>query len=587
MHQTIYIDSDEELTSILDKIRQEPVAEIFLVVPKGSILVSSIINLKLLKKEAERLGKKVVIVAPRDKKARLIIERAGLPVQEYQEQLATSASATTVAEQPLNQNNLVNQVAEQATREVTEGRTERFVLGSDSFFEKGRQEAGAIGFEGKTEPIKQTNGALSQQSYSSLQRASVEKETSRAVPSATEGSTGKKKWWWLGGLAAVFLVAILSFFHYFPKLHLKVIPLAQTVDQEVKFTAAEGAQVIDCEEKIIPGEYSEMTISEEKEFEATGSKIVDKNAQVARGKVTIYNYYSAQPQTLVRTTRILGKNSGKLFRLNRTVIVPGKKGDQPGTVEVEVYADKPGEEYNIGPEEFTIEGFKSKPEKYEKFKVKSETAMSGGLLSAKAQERKIVTKDDLNRARQEVLNILDKKIESEIKKRLNPGQVVLFDSIAKEVLDVKPSHLEGAVTDKFTYQISYLVKFIAFQKDDAEQLVKMTLKDELPDNYSLEKVSVKFLRGIADWDKKKLLVYSQAQGTAWFKLDPEEIKRKIAGKDLATLPQVLNGDQGINKAEIRIIPDWFKRIPKDLNKIEVEISQETENNQQEAQKDAS
>ena len=83
MHQTVYIDVDEEITGILDRVRQETAMNIFLVVPKGAMLLDSIINLKLLKKEAEKMGKTVSIVAPNDNRARTMIERAGIKAEDY------------------------------------------------------------------------------------------------------------------------------------------------------------------------------------------------------------------------------------------------------------------------------------------------------------------------------------------------------------------------------------------------------------------------------------------------------------------------------------------------------------------------
>ena len=56
-HQTIYLESDEEITSVVDRLRKSEAKEIILVIPKGTALLQSIVNLKLLKKEAEKLKK--------------------------------------------------------------------------------------------------------------------------------------------------------------------------------------------------------------------------------------------------------------------------------------------------------------------------------------------------------------------------------------------------------------------------------------------------------------------------------------------------------------------------------------------------
>lgn len=81
MHQTFYIDVDEEITSIVERIRKAHLDEIVIVVPKGALLIQSVINLKLLKKEAENLGKEIIIVT-QDKTGKALIEKTGIPFEQ-------------------------------------------------------------------------------------------------------------------------------------------------------------------------------------------------------------------------------------------------------------------------------------------------------------------------------------------------------------------------------------------------------------------------------------------------------------------------------------------------------------------------
>lgn len=79
MHETFYIEVDEEITSIIEKLKRIQSAEVFIVVPKGALLIQSIINLKLLKKEAVDLGKEILIIT-QDKLGKMLIEKAGITV---------------------------------------------------------------------------------------------------------------------------------------------------------------------------------------------------------------------------------------------------------------------------------------------------------------------------------------------------------------------------------------------------------------------------------------------------------------------------------------------------------------------------
>lgn len=90
MKQTIYIDRDEEITSVIDKLRHSKAAENSFVIPERSVILQSIVSLKLFKKEAEKLGKKISI-ATSDEQGRLRIEKAEIALEALTENRAIQA----------------------------------------------------------------------------------------------------------------------------------------------------------------------------------------------------------------------------------------------------------------------------------------------------------------------------------------------------------------------------------------------------------------------------------------------------------------------------------------------------------------
>ena len=100
----------------------------------------------------------------------------------------------------------------------------------------------------------------------------------------------------------------------------------------------------------------------------------------AFGTITVFNGYSSEPQLLIASTRFLSSNE-RIFRTTKNIDIPGAQLNDdeiiPSSISVEIVADYLGAEYNIGPSDFTIPGFKGSP-KYQGFYGKSSTAMSGG-----------------------------------------------------------------------------------------------------------------------------------------------------------------------------------------------------------------
>ena len=60
--ETIYVDVDDEITSIIDKVQVAKGKVIALVLPKRAPVLQSIVNMKLLKRTADNAGKNLVLV---------------------------------------------------------------------------------------------------------------------------------------------------------------------------------------------------------------------------------------------------------------------------------------------------------------------------------------------------------------------------------------------------------------------------------------------------------------------------------------------------------------------------------------------
>jgi hypothetical protein len=84
MSEAHYIEIDEEIISVVSRLRNSKTVENIFILPKRSLILQSIINLKLLKREAEKLGKAVSIMT-QDEQGMRLAEKAGLTVQEYQD----------------------------------------------------------------------------------------------------------------------------------------------------------------------------------------------------------------------------------------------------------------------------------------------------------------------------------------------------------------------------------------------------------------------------------------------------------------------------------------------------------------------
>ncbi|PIW74742.1 MAG: hypothetical protein CO003_01005, partial [Candidatus Portnoybacteria bacterium CG_4_8_14_3_um_filter_44_15] len=64
--KNIFVEPNEEIISIIDQIIDSPENKFNLVIPQGAQVWQSLINLKLLKREAELMGKDITLIVSDD-----------------------------------------------------------------------------------------------------------------------------------------------------------------------------------------------------------------------------------------------------------------------------------------------------------------------------------------------------------------------------------------------------------------------------------------------------------------------------------------------------------------------------------------
>lgn len=83
--QKIFVDGEEEITTVVDHLRRCQARYVILVVPQHAVLLQSIVNLKLLAQEARRMQKNIMIMT-NDEGGITFAERAGIMTKQYSSQ---------------------------------------------------------------------------------------------------------------------------------------------------------------------------------------------------------------------------------------------------------------------------------------------------------------------------------------------------------------------------------------------------------------------------------------------------------------------------------------------------------------------
>ena len=626
MHQTFYIDIDEEITSIVERLKKARANEVVMVVPKGALLIQSIVNLKILRKEADEHDIQLMMVT-QDKLGKVLIEKAGIFVQQKMDNIADEEinidekgiKAEDFARESVNkgpQKNRLNKIgsenyfgAEVASEgnvvktseknEDEKAEQERLInrelvagLGNNL---KRRSSQAHLDISTKNTANSMISNRESLKSDSQLraenkiernekvedffyQSNNFEDETNKTKKKRKEklqnyNLSGKDHKWFLAfGIVAILVVAGILAYLFLPKATLTVSVNAKTESIDSSVVGNTGVSEINFDEEIIPAREITADASVTEKFDATGNKSLSN--QKARGKITIYNEFSTSPQPLVATTRFLSSD-GKLFRLIDGVTIPGMESEngemKPGTVEAEVIADEAGEDFNIGPDKFTIPGFQnSGADKYAKFYAKSENAMTGG--GSGNQTANSVTDADIASAKDKVATKLEEEIKNKLNEAAGEGAIILDDAISRDEPVYKLSNSSGDVADSFEITIETKAKAIVVNKQDLDSVIAKMMEKAKDGVISIDDNSIKldFGKANVDFDAGTIDIKFHAEGNVVPNLDLEAIKKEILGKNNDELSAYLSTFSDIKEADVEYWPSFINgRIPSSASRVQI------------------
>lgn len=373
-----------------------------------------------------------------------------------------------------------------------------------------------------------------------------------------------------GILCASFILLAVIVYLTTGSARVVITPTTTPVKTQLTVQASDVFSSVDENFNKIPGQLFQVTKTATQEATASGKRDL---ASKARGTLTVSNGYSSTPQALVATTRFASAD-GLIFRTLQTVTVPGstvKNGAPvPGTVTVQVIADKPGPSYNIGSGKFTIPAFKERGDldRYGKFTASSVAAMSGGASGPSS----VVTQADYDAAKDAAVKAVQQQIKDAFAQQAT-GMTIL-DGLVAAVGDVTSTARPDDAATTFSVTATGTLKTVAFRQSDLFKLVAAALlkKDRLtvlPDKLGLSYGDITFKP-----DLGVLLFTASITGTGYAPLDRQAITNDIKGKDSGQVQAYFKDRAGVASATVTLSPFWVRSVPANPAKITLDIRYE-------------
>lgn len=314
-----------------------------------------------------------------------------------------------------------------------------------------------------------------------------------------------------------------------------------------------------------PGQllFSVIKLSGDKSVEAPASG-EENVSNKASGKAIVYNNTGADPQRLIRNTRF-ETPEGKIYRILTDITIPGKKGTEPGSLEVTLYADQPGADYNMGLSDFTVPGLKGDP-RFTTIYARSKTPMTGGLVGVS----KKVGAEDLVKAKSNIESALKAQFLVEAKAQV-PDDFILFPNLVQISYTDQPQSNPTASGVTVTEHADF--SGLMFKKSDlANYLASKKVSDismlpvNIPDLENLDAVFTS-TTGADLLKADQVNIDFTGSVTAVSSISQTTLKTDLAGASKGSLGEILKKYPNILTASAVVRPFWKTSFPTDISKI--------------------
>ncbi len=553
--EKIFVTKNEDIASVVEKVLETGDESIVLVIPRASRLLGSLANFHLVKREADSVGKKILIESV-DDQILALAKASGL------EAVNPFLSGPRRPVSDIVSRSVVSDAGRPAREPEGEGRPQF----ASRLRSKLRRNAPTPSADGSHKELPAEAGIPVE-----------EMPGPEPLPAETGSSrrprlyAGVRAWGWkrllkLAVLGAVVIAAVATAGIVLPRADITVTRKKQSWSLEETITAATRVAAVSPAALQVPAQLFLENRNVRLSFPASGRKTVERKAA---GTATVYNAYSSEKQSLVASTRLLTPE-GKIFRLVKGITVPGARVEEgkiiSSSIDVEVIADKPGADYNIGPvSRFTIPGFQGSP-KYQGFYAESKAPMTGGFIGEVA----LPSPEDLVKGREEITRTLKDMLSGFLRSQLPkefmaPEGGTRFRIVKETVID--DTDEEG----KFSIFAEAEMKMLAFRESDVKALaVALARKEEGEETEPVE-FTLSFGAVSADFDAGRLQIPTTYQGVFAEHIDPGLFRERAAGKSEADLRTLIATLPGFESAKISLWPFWVRRVPSNVERVDVKI----------------
>jgi hypothetical protein len=546
---TVYIDIDDEITGIIDKVKASEQKIVALVLPKRASVLQSIVNMKLLKRTADEEKKRVVLITSEAgilplagavgvHVAKTLQSKPVIPAAPSTSYSSVNVTSDDVADTdvPLDPTKPIGVLAGEPDEETIEVEDEDALAGASEEAEKA--------VDGK----KKFNKKLKVPNFDKFRLKLF-----------------------LGIFALILVIAgWYMAFYVMPRAIVTVKTDNTTVDSTIQFIASPKADTLDEENKIIPAINKELKKNDTEKVQATGEK---NNGEKATGEVTLsLTNCSAGEVTVPVGTGVSTNNltfvTQEAATLTSVEIGGVCKNSDPSfsnftTKKVKVTAQNGGDQYNISNgRTFTVAG-------YSAVSGKNDNPMTGGT----SKIVKVVSQQDVDNVKQKLTDRSTETAKRDLVEQLGFEKYKgIEDTFTASATAITSTPKVGEEATEVTVTASTTFNMLGVKEDDLKKLIQKDVDGKIDKskqvvlNEGLSDAKYRVSEKKPNGDTVMSIAVVVEAGP---QLDAESIKREVAGKKKGQAQELVQTRPGIKEVNISYSPFWIYSTPKQTSKIKV------------------
>jgi hypothetical protein len=606
MNEIIYLESDDDIASVIGRIKAIEADGVSLMIPRGGTIGQSIVNLKLLKREIEKQNKIISLITA-DKISRNLAAQVGVTVYPGVDQ---ARNAKPIRPKPVTMEDTGGDEIVEPADEVIDPENEIIEpasseeLSASGFivnrYDKAEAEEKAVPEkieEQTTEPEIETNPIIEDEEEIEAKEASnpikptevehINKEPEMIItsnsnrgnfeprmkqePAFRPKKVGSRKGPLLIIISAFVLVAIALSYIFLPYTTAAIQLNSTDYEKAYNFTVDKALKDINATDLAVPGTEQSTQGDLSRDFNSTGTQDAGTKAS---GDIIFYNAYSSTDQQTVPDGSIVSAQGLQFVTVGAVTIpvatsavVNGKLVVTPGQIKGHITASQAGDKYNLTPAKFTIEAFSG--DKRMNVYGQTTAALAGGTTKT----IKVVSADDIKAATDSLTKDLTTELSDQIQTELTKtNEKLLTTTVAATQVALENTNKEGDQADKFTVKLTLKVIGISFSETILKQLLSGQVQKDIGDNQMIinaQNTVVTYDFVSYDKDKGTVAMTSKFDTKTGKKINPDDIKNNIKYKKYGTVRDYILSLDGVKDVNLTVWPSFLARTPLIKSRIKI------------------